>query len=106
LEPRVLMVHHTSPGISRSSYRPTSRNNRSDDQLDIYIIRSSDRQACRSESQPAIEDIRSVDRLAKKLTMSWTHVRSGQASLLSQLDSVDLTESNITINDCMSTRSS
>jgi hypothetical protein len=41
LEPRVLMVHHTSPRISQLGGRPTPRNNRSDDRLDIYISLSS-----------------------------------------------------------------
>jgi hypothetical protein len=37
LEHQVLMVHHTSPGISRSGGRPTSGNSRSGDRPDIYI---------------------------------------------------------------------
>jgi hypothetical protein len=90
------MVHHTSPGISRSGGRPTSRNNRSGDRPNIYISRSSSQQACQSDNRPIVKDNRSMDRPTKKSTMSWTHGWSGQASLTSRLDNMDLTESTLT----------
>jgi len=56
LEPQVLMVHKNSPGINRWSGQPISRNNRSSDQLYIYISWLSNRHAYRSDSRPIIED--------------------------------------------------
>jgi hypothetical protein len=100
------MVHHTSPRISRSGGRPTSGNSRSSDRPDIYISRSSSRQACRSDSRPTVEDSRSVDRPTEKSTMSWMHGWSGRASLSSRLDNMDLMESTLTTDGCMWTRSS
>jgi hypothetical protein len=83
-----MMVHHTSPGISRSGGRPTSGNSWLGDRPDIYISRSSSRQVCQSDNRPIVKDSRSVDRPIEKSTTSWTHGWSGQASLSSQLDNM------------------
>jgi hypothetical protein len=106
LEHQALMVHHTSPGFSRSRGRPTSGYSRSGDRPTHYISRSSSRHACRSDSRPTVEDSRVVDRPTQQSTTSWMHRWSGRASLSSRLDNMDLAESTLTTDGYMWTRSS
>jgi hypothetical protein len=106
LEHQALMVHHTSPGFSRSRGRPTSGYSGRVIDQHLYISRSSSRHACRSDNRPTVEDSRVVDRPTQQSTMSWMHGWSGRASLSSRLDNVDLMESTLTTDGYMWTRSS
>jgi hypothetical protein len=83
LEHQILMVHHTSPGISRSDGQPTYGKSRLGNRPCIYISQSSSRKYCRSDSWPAFEDSWFMDQPAKHSTMSWMHGRLSQASFLS-----------------------
>jgi hypothetical protein len=101
-----MMVHHTSPVVSRLDSRPTYGNSRSGDQPGIYINWSSSRKVYRSNSRLTFEDSRLMDQPTKQSNMIWTHAQSVRASLLSQLDNADLTESTLMTNDYMLTISS
>jgi hypothetical protein len=105
LEHQALMVHHTSPGFSRSRGRPTSGYSRSGDRPTHHTSRSSSRRACRSDSRPTIKDSRVVDRPTQQSTTSWMHSRSGRV-LSSRLDRADFVESTLTTDGYMWTRSS
>jgi hypothetical protein len=75
---KTLMVHHTSPGFSRSRGRPTSGYSRSGDRPTHHTSRSSSRRACRSDNRPTVEDSRVVDRPTLQSTTSWMDSRSGR----------------------------
>jgi hypothetical protein len=76
LEHQALMVHHTSPGFSRSRGRPTSGHSRLGDRPTHHTSRSSSRRACRSDSRPTVEDSWVVDRPTLQSTTSWMDSRS------------------------------
>jgi hypothetical protein len=50
LKHQVMVVHRTSPRINRLGDHPTSGNNQSGDRPDIYINRSSSRQASQTNN--------------------------------------------------------
>jgi hypothetical protein len=100
------MVHHTSPGFSRSRGRPTSGYSWLGDRPTHYTSRSSSRCACRSDNRPTVEDSRVVDRPTQQSTMSWMHRWWVEHPCRADSTRVDLVESTLTIDGYMWTRSS
>jgi hypothetical protein len=106
LEHQALMVHHTSPcSVSRVVDLHLDTVSQGD-RPNLYISQSSSRHACRSDNRPTVKDSQVVDRPTQQSTTSWMHRWSGRASLSSRLDNMDLTESTLTTDGYMWTRSS
>jgi hypothetical protein len=70
-EHKVLMVHDTSLGFSRSRGRPTFGHNHSGDRPAHHTSRSGSRRPYRLDSRPIVEDSQVVDRPTLQLTTSW-----------------------------------